>query len=262
MKVEALIATMDQSDDSILEKMNIRSDAIIVNQCDHFHWHVYEQNGQRICSLSCAERGVGLSRNTALMRAEGDICLFSDDDLIYCNDYVEKLTQTFRDYPKADVIVFNIHSIGDFKHRYQIERPKRIRWFNYMRYGTARIAIKRTSILKKHISFSLLFGGGAKYSSGEDTIFLHDCLKAGLLIYAVPILMADIDDSKSSWFHGYDERFFSDRGALYAAIYGKAATLHSILYLLRHRKVWIQNRGFFDCLRVMRNGSKQFRSRR
>ena len=38
-----------------------------------------------------------------------------------------------------------------------------------------------------HITFSLLFGGGAKYSNGEDSLFLKDCLKYGLVVYAVPV---------------------------------------------------------------------------
>lgn len=34
LKVEVLVATMDQKDDSLVKKMNIQTDAIIGNQCD------------------------------------------------------------------------------------------------------------------------------------------------------------------------------------------------------------------------------------
>ena len=33
------------------------------------------------------ERGVGLSRNSALMRADADIIVFADSDVIYNDDY-------------------------------------------------------------------------------------------------------------------------------------------------------------------------------
>lgn len=35
MKVEVLLSCMNQKDFSIIEKINIHSDAIIVNQCNH-----------------------------------------------------------------------------------------------------------------------------------------------------------------------------------------------------------------------------------
>lgn len=258
LRVELLIATMHQKDDSILNRMHVQSDAIVINQCEHFAWREFKRDSYRIRFLSCGERGVGLSRNTALMRAERDICLFSDDDLIYRDGYEEKIIQAFEDFPEADVLVFNIQSIGNKKSRYQIQKPMRIRWFNFARYGAARTAIRRTSILQHHLSFSLLFGGGAQYSCGEDTLFLHDCLKAGLRIYAVPITLADVDDSTSSWFRGYDEKFLMDRGALYRAMYHRMAFLQSLLYLLRHKKVWKETDSFIGALRMMKKGIQDY----
>lgn len=36
MDLQVLVSTMHQKDYSIIEKMNINSDAIIINQCDRF----------------------------------------------------------------------------------------------------------------------------------------------------------------------------------------------------------------------------------
>ena len=83
MKVQVLVAAMHQKDHSLLEKMNIRSDAIVANQCDRNEFEDFTWNGHKIRYLSFAERGVGLNRNNALMRATGDICLFADDDMRY-----------------------------------------------------------------------------------------------------------------------------------------------------------------------------------
>lgn len=55
----------------------------------------------------------------------------------------------------------------------------RVRWYNYAKYGAARLAVRREALIKSDINFSLRFGGGAQYGSGEDTIFLSDCLKKG-----------------------------------------------------------------------------------
>lgn len=258
LKIEALISTVDQTDDAILERMNIQSDAVVVNQCGEFSWREYQKDGHRIRFLDCAERGVGLSRNTALMRAAGDVCLFSDDDLIYRDGYEEKLNKVFAAFPDADVVVFNIQSVGGIKTRYQILRPKRVRWFNFMRYGAARIAVRRDSIYRSHIFFSVLFGGGAQYSCGEDTIFLHDCLKAGMHIYAVPLTLADVDDSNSTWFRGYDDKFLADRGALHRAMFNRMACIQNLVYLLRHETVWRNYGSLRRAYRLMQQGSRDY----
>lgn len=157
LSVELMIATVSQNDDSVLDRMHVQSDAIVINQGSPFQWQEFRQDDHLIRFLCCEELGIGLSRNTALMRARGDICLFADDDLVYRDGYVEKIGRAFQEHPDADVIVFNIQSIGARKRRYQIPKPKRIHWYNFERYGAARIAVRRTSIFQHHISFSLLF---------------------------------------------------------------------------------------------------------
>ena len=107
MRIQVLVAAMHQTDHSLLEKMNIQTDAIIGNQCDRNEVEDFEWNGHRIKYLNFAERGVGLNRNNALMRADADICLFADDDMVYVDGYAEKILTAFNENPDADVIVFN-----------------------------------------------------------------------------------------------------------------------------------------------------------
>ena len=80
MKLQVLVAAVNQDTDALAEKMNLETEAVIVNQCEGFACQEYLHKGRRIRCFSMAERGVGLSRNTALLHAEGDICLFSDED--------------------------------------------------------------------------------------------------------------------------------------------------------------------------------------
>ena len=79
-RVQVLASVMHQPDDSILEKLNIQSDAIIINQCDRNRIEKKDYHGKKVLWMDFAERGVGLSRNTAFMRADADICIFADDD--------------------------------------------------------------------------------------------------------------------------------------------------------------------------------------
>lgn len=69
MNLQVLVSTMHQTDRRLLERMNIRSDAIVINQCDHNCIENFTFRGHNILWMSMNERGVGLSRNNALMRA-------------------------------------------------------------------------------------------------------------------------------------------------------------------------------------------------
>lgn len=91
MTLQVLISTVDQKDFSLLEKMNIQSDAVVVNQCDKNMVEDFVFRGHRIKWISMSGRGVGLSRNSALAYADADIVLWADDDMVYFEGYREKV---------------------------------------------------------------------------------------------------------------------------------------------------------------------------
>ena len=222
MSVQVLVATMHQSDHSLLEKMNIQSDAIVGNQCDRNSIEDFVYRGHNIRYLNFAERGVGLNRNNALMRADADFCLFADDDIVYRDGYVDIVENAFEAFPDADVIAFNFldrTDYGDMQPRHTIAKASRVRWHNYLRYGTARIAIRLSSIREHGIAFNLCYGGGTAHAHGEDNLFLTDCLKKKLKIYAVPDVVAELtDDRPSTWNGVYDDKYLKDQGCLYREI--------------------------------------------
>ena len=84
MKVEVLASVMNASLPETVQHMNLQSDAVIINQCDRLgqeEMQISPGNGRiRFCSFP--DRGIGRSRNEAILRAEGDICLFSDADIV------------------------------------------------------------------------------------------------------------------------------------------------------------------------------------
>ena len=217
MRIQVLVATMHQTDHSLPEKMNIQSDAIFGNQCDRNEVEEFELNGHKMKYLSFAERGVGLNRNNALMRADGDVCLFADDDMVYVDGYPALIEKAFNENPKADVIVFNL--IEKDSRRKQIDKVSRVGYLNYLRYGTARVAFKLSSVKSQGIYFNQCFGGGTEHAHGEDNLFLTACLDKGLKIYAVPVEIAELkDDRPSSWNTGYDDKYLIDQGILYKTI--------------------------------------------
>ncbi len=252
MKVEVLVATMHQNDHSLLQKMNIQTDAVIANQCQRNEYKEIETKFNNIVKIiSTKTKGVGINRNFALLYASKDILLFADDDLVYDDNYEGLILQAFNDNPEADMIIFNVKGAGR-----PITKAHRVRWYNFMRYGTVRIAIKRQSLQKANVWFSSLFGGGAKYSAGEDSLFLRDCLAKKLKIFATPVTLCKLDNSRpSTWFDGYNKKFFYDKGVLYNHISKKLAKLLCIQYLIRHKKAR-QEMGFFTAYKEMKKGIK------
>lgn len=234
MKLQVLLSTMNQKDFSIVEKIGITTNAIIINQCEKNQIDTIKNN--KILFMSLKEKGVGLSRNTALQRANADICIFADDDVKYDKDYEQIIIKEFDKNPKADVIIFNIHSTNPERPEYQIKKKKRVNMFTCLKYGTSRIAIRLDKVRANNINFSLLFGGGAKYSQGEDTLFLRDCLRKRLKIYKVPECIGTISHDTSTWFRGYNEKYIKDRGAFYKAFSPRLKYLFCIQYVFRHKE--------------------------
>lgn len=235
MKVQVLVAALEQEPRQLAQTMKLNSDAILINQCDHYAVEEWEENGHRIRAFSMAERGVGRSRNTAMMRADGDICLFSDQDIIYEEDYEAKILAEFEKNPRADMLIFNIEIDEERRTYYNTER-KRVHLYNCGRYGAVSFAIRREALLASGVTFSLLFGGGARYSNGEDSLFLKDFLKKGYRVYTAPVTIGREKPSESTWFSGYHEKFFFDRGVLYHYLYGRLAGVMALRFLLAHEK--------------------------
>lgn len=261
MRIETLVATVDQKDNGLPEKMNIQTDAVIANQCGEASEKVFYLNGSKIRNINRTERGVGKNRNLLLDNAEGDICIMADDDMKFVDGYPKTAEKAFEECPKADILIFNL--IEKEPKRYINRKIFRVKQNTCGKYGAARIAFKRQKIIDSKIRFSLEFGGGAQYGSGEDTIFLHDCLKKGLKIYAVPYALAEIDQSApSTWFSGYNEKFFYDKGALYARIYKILWPLCTIRYIIKYKNKFGMNMPAAKALKYMFAGGNEYKSKR
>lgn len=248
MKIQVLVTTMNQKDHNLLKKMNINTDAIIGNQCDYNSIENFMYNGNNVIYLNFKEKGVGLNRNNCLMRATGDICLFADDDMIYVNDYSKLVENAFLENPTADVIIFNLAEKE--KKRYIIKKKEKINYLNYLRYGTARIAIKLNSIKNNAIYFNQCFGGGTEHCHGEDNLFLTACLKNGLKIIAVPITIANLtEERESTWNNNDIVKYLKDQGVLYKTISKKFHLLLCLQDSIRRKNYY--NMPFWKSFKIM-----------
>lgn len=256
---EHLISAVKADAAELVEKMNLKTDGILINQQDENYYNKFNYKKNTIQEYSFDERGVGLSRNTALQRATADICIVSDDDMVYEEDYIETIEKAYRDNPEADMILFNvrIHENGEV-----IEKSSyngKIHYLNSLKYGTVTFTFKRNAVYKNRIAFSLLFGGGARFSNGEDNLFLWDCLKSGMQVYANGNVIADVYNEQSSWFEGYNEKYFLDRGALFEALTPKYSTLLIYQYALRKKDIFKKEFTVSEAISLMKKGKRDYK---
>ena len=257
MKLQVLIATMDRSDYSLLNKMNINSDAIVINQCDVDSSTRIEFKGNGILWINSTQRGLSRSRNMALKNASADICVLADDDLEYTAEYELIIMNEFVKNPSADIIAFQIEGIEKkFKEYYP--KARKLNYVTSMKISSVEIAFRLSSIRKEKIYFNELFGSGATYKMGEENIFIFECLKKGLTVIYVPIKIADLHIRNSSWFKGFTRDYFEDLGAAYTAMSKRFSLLFVIQYGIRKRKLYNRDLSLLSAIKYMLKGRKKY----
>lgn len=236
-KLQVLVATMHQKDLSIAEKMNIRCSAIIANQAHREEVCNQTTEFGTLKMITTATRGVGLNRNIALLAADSEFVLFSDDDMVYYDGLEEAVVDAFRQLPQADVLVFGIDIVkkGEITERRR-SPVRRLRVWNAMRYGSVRIAVRRSALTGKNITFHQCFGGGCMYSAGEDSLFLKACFDAGLKVYSHSYVLGTCCKDTSSWFVGYNDKFFYDKGVLVRYLFPKTCYIMAMYFAVRFKR--------------------------
>ena len=144
--------------------------------------------------------------------------------------------------------MFNLHEKRIS--RKLITKKVRVGYLNYLRYGTARIAVRLASVKKYGIYFNQCFGGGTEHCHGEDNLFLNACLKNGLKIVAVPEYIATLtEERKSSWNRGYDEKYIRDQGVLFRTLSRRWWRFLCLQDAFRRHKSY--NMGFYKAFIMM-----------
>lgn len=249
---------MHQKDFSKIDEMNIHADIVFANQCDRTAYEELKFDGYNAKMISTATRGVGVNRNIALTYASADICLMADDDVKYYDDAKEKVLAEFERHPDADVIVFDFKSTDPTResvsytktHRYSKLNP-RTPW------GAIRIAFRLNSVRKANVWFTTLFGGGCIFPSGEDSMWIKGLRKAGLTFYVSKETIGTVSYETSTWFTGYDEKYYYGVGAYYQA-YNKRFIHLKYLYTI-YRTRFHTEVSRLDKIRWMSHGKKGYK---
>lgn len=257
MTLEVLVVSMMQSDMSLYKQMNLQCSTVIANQCDEWEYCEKQHDFGKVRMISSATRGVGINRNMAITLSDADILLFADDDIVYYDGTLAEVKAAFEKLPQADIIIFGMDMTkgGEIYER-RLEPIRRCRVWNSMRYGTYRIAIRRSVLKKQNLWFSTLFGGGCIYGSGEDALFLRECFRTGLKVYSYPYTLGRCAKDRSSWFSGYNEKYMFDKGAWMACAFPKAKHVIKWYFIRKYAKR--TEMSFREVIRYVNEGIRAF----
>lgn len=200
----------------------------------HYDYKIFKKR-KDVRVISMREGGVTKSRNVGILHASSEICLFSDDDVVYKRNYIDTIIDYFKNNENTDVCIFKIETPEGQKEYRNYEN------FSYklnksIGVGTIQIAFRLQPILRNKIFFDERFGAGNKFLIGADErIFIHDCIKSKLNVYYYPAFIVQHPyESTQKKINKYDYANARLAGGVNARIKGSLSLLLTFASFVKH----------------------------
>ena len=267
MHIQLLISTLNEGilkvGAIILPQMEDIS-YLISHQCTSEDVPVVPQELMRndITIVRMEKGGLSVNRNNCLRHATGDVVVILDDDVrlkpeyiaairnIFSNNYVEISCCKIRTFPGEP----------DYKEypekHFQLTNLQQIKAIS-----SIEIAFRLNSVRSKGIWFDERFGLGTSLKSGEEMLFLYECLKRGISIHYFPEYTVEHHYQSSGKLTAEysDERLFIT-GAQAYALYGRFSFVRNFLAAIKRYKDYkVKGITFGHFIRVKQSGSRYLR---
>ncbi|MBW6464466.1 MAG: glycosyltransferase [Firmicutes bacterium] len=133
-------------------------------------------------------RGLSRNRNNAFSMADGDIAILADDDVHYREEYINNVIKTFEAEPDLGVACLKIATPeGDPEFKDYTDHPYLLNEESSHYISTLEISYRIKLIRSRGIVFDERFGLGSELNSfGEEAVFIHDCIRAGIKVKYIP----------------------------------------------------------------------------
>lgn len=241
MKINILISTIDQGIDKIKNiLLPYRDDVkyIVSHQYTDTSFKIIPDalDRQDVVVSQISGKGLSISRNNAIKQADGDICVISDDDVSYTNEYIDRVKRTYLKEHNVDIACFKIETNkGEPEYKKYATGKKCFSLSNKASVSSIEITFKLNKIKSNKINFDSRFGiGSEKLIGGEETVFLFDCLKSKLKVCYYPYFVVNHPfESTVKSLSKYDKRRVSVTGAFDARINGYIAIPKAFLGMIK-----------------------------
>ena len=258
--LEILISTTKKNNLDFIENIFFENyqhnfPIIIVNQAGK----IKDSNNKNIRIINTDSKGLSKSRNMAIKCSSKKFCLLADDDIIYKNGFYKTIEDSFEENLDADIITFMMVDENG-KHFKKYSENVKHNYKSIREVNSVVIAFKRESIIKNNIQFDSLFGLGATFETGEEYLFLRNCIEKDLNVLFCPKIILEHKFISSGKLAFRDKNIFA-RAAIFYKFYGYLSYLKLMhhIYLLK-KKNMIGWRQVYSKFLVGLDGIKKFKS--
>lgn len=261
MKMVHLISTINRGNCEFIRKMNLKKDAVIVNQNVSKNREIIEGEDKEIIFISTPEMGLSNSRNMLLEQVESGIGILGDDDLVYLDGYEKIIEDAHLKYQDADIIVFRFTEDLNRNTRQQFQEERSLGIMQISKVASVEVTFKIDRIKEKGLRFDPLLGLGAEFGSGEENAFLADALRSGLVIQYIPKTICytePMSEERVKWKNGFNEEYFVKKGACFYRIYKNLFLPLSVGFIVTKKLGLFKNVPLFKAIKWMVNGKKRY----
>ncbi len=161
--------------------------------------------------------GLSKNRNYLLEKATADLLLISDDDVEYTPQNLIDVINAFNNHPDSDILTFKYSSLKSTKFypdkSFNLRKPEKGYYCS-----SIEIAFRRSSI-QNVIKFNERFGIGGIFMTGEEDLFLNDCIHKGLHGTYIPLIIASHNHLSTSERECQNPKLIQAKGGIFIHLY-------------------------------------------
>lgn len=180
--------------------------------------------------------GLSVNRNIAIYHASAPLLLISDDDVDYTEEGLKAVMDGFDNNPEADILTFKYASPSSRKYYPSVSFPLGRPPKGYFA-SSIEIAMRRESVQGK-VWFNENFGVRAIFPSGEEEIFLRDCLDKGLNGIFIPTTIATHTGLTTSERNLMYASRPQTKGAVFLHLHPLDWPLRMVMHAIREIPLW------------------------
>ena len=238
---EILISTMFREDleflNPIFKYNNINDfNILIVNQTTKEK--LLKSKKSNIKVINSFERGSPASRNLAIKNSTFDVCLMSDDDIVYQPNLKQIIENAY--FQNPDVALISFEAIDEQGELYTNYYPAGVHDKKTLKkIFTWVISFNREIFKQNNVYFNHYFGVGSLFKGETEYVFLRNAFDKGLKMIHISKTIVQHPNYNSGRLMGSDNALFA-KTALRQRFYGNLSYLWLIKYVFfiwRHKYI-------------------------
>ena len=199
------------------------------------------------------------SRNLALENAIGKICIIADDDIVYQEEFLIRINNTYNKFPNAAVINFcAVSAEGKLMRKYPLQTKSNLSIFDVFNTTSFEMTFNKEVLDASNVRFDEKFGLGGVFEMGEEAAFLNDLRKKNKQLVFEPSVIVLHAELTSSDKKSRIESYYIN-GALFTRIFKNNYIFWIVIKLffdLKQNKIGLKN--IKTIIRSANRGHKEY----